>query len=554
MAELDDMGNDDALADDTVADEREIAEQIALLGAQVHAEDVERRRLIVSQLSHLCYEVGRQARAAVPILLRCLSDPNEKVGESALWGLQWCAPESIEPLTDCLGSTDAKVRRRACSALGSIGDEASTACDALRRLLTDPAEDVRRRAAWALGLLHDTSARTIDALFGMASSERAAERSSALHALGNIGRALVDPEPLRAKQEQILNALEDDDEDVRWSACYVLESLHVEELLHVDLLVRRLRDASSHVRESAIGKLQKLALTVDLTPHVASISNVVLAGSHEARVACDVLALLGPKAKSAVPHLAEALQAEDGFLAIAAAKALWKIDGRVTESLPVLARLFDEYGESVCDAICEIGPAAGPLIHEVIKALQSDNWDLQWAAADALGAISSSEPEVLAVLATSLGHASPIVRAAAARALAQIGRPAVPILIKLLEGHHDDRAEWAADALGRMGHRANEAAEALRANLGSLHHGLVSWCAIALAKVAGDATAAPILMDLLARTDRPDLRREAAKGLKAIGPPAICATEELTSALDDDHAEVRAAVEEALAAIGARSH
>jgi HEAT repeat protein len=267
-----------------------------------------------------------------------------------------------------------------------------------------------------------------------------------------------------------------------------------------------------------------------------------------------VLALLGPRAKSALPCLTEALHAEDGLLVIAAAEALWKIDGRVAESLPALAGLFDEYGESVCDAICEIGPAAAPLIDAVIQALQSEDWDLQWAAADALGAISSGDPKVLAILASSLGHPSPIVRSAAARAFAQIGSPGVPVLIEILQERDGDRAEWAADALGKMGHRAHEASEALRANLGSPHRGLASWCAIALAKVAGDALAVPMLIDLLARTDRPDLRKEAANGLKAIGPPATCAVDVLTSALEDDEEEVRAAVKEALAAIGAQTH
>jgi HEAT repeat protein len=264
--------------DDSITDKRAIAERIALLAAQVHTEDVERRRLVVDQINDLCRELGNRAQAAVPVLLHCLSDPDEKVGESALWGLSWCAPESIEPLIDCLSNPDAQVRRRACDALGHIGDTASPACDALRRLLTDAAEDVRRRAAWALGLLHDTSDRTITALFAMARSESAAERSSALQALGNIGRALVEPEPLRARQQQVLDALGDDNDDVRWSACYVLESLRPDVSLHVELLIQRLRDTSSRVREIAIGDLKKLALTVDLASHVTSISNVIRAG------------------------------------------------------------------------------------------------------------------------------------------------------------------------------------------------------------------------------------------------------------------------------------
>jgi hypothetical protein len=57
---------------------------------------------------------------------------------------------------------------------------------------------------------------------------------------GNISKALVDPTPLRAEQETIFLALEDDDDEVRWSACYLLESLQLDKSLHVGLLKRRL--------------------------------------------------------------------------------------------------------------------------------------------------------------------------------------------------------------------------------------------------------------------------------------------------------------------------
>jgi HEAT repeat protein len=543
------MGDEDATLD--VATEQ----RLALLASQIDTEDVERRRLAVSEISNICYAARQRAEAAVPILLRCLSDPDEKIGESALYGLSWCAPVSLESLIDCLDNLDAKVRGRACAALGNIGDLALPACDSLRRLLADPVSDVYLRAAKALGLIHDTSNRTIEALFVMATSKNAVDRRAALHALGNIGKALADPRPLRANESQVLKSLEDEDEGTRWSACYVLASLGLDEAQHVEVLMRRLViDTSGRVHEMAISQLLKLTPAIDLEAYGPVMCNIVRKGEREARGMCKVLALLGPDAEMAVPYLSEALRSDDGFLVVEAAKALWKIARRADESLPELARVFDDCDESVCDVICEIGPPAAPLIPFVIRALNSGSWDLQWAATDALGAISSRDPDVLGVLVTELGHASSIVRSAAARALAQIGAPAVPILIGILEDHNDHRREWAADALGQMGHRAGAATGVLRANMQSSSHALASWCAISLAKVAGDAAAAPALIGLLARTDRPDLRREAALGLKAIGPPAISAVEALRSAVDDKDEHVRAAVEEALTAVSTKRH
>lgn len=539
----------------TAPDDAAIADRIAILASQARTPDVKHRRSAVRQIYEICFEVGNRAQAAVPILVECLSDPDEEVGDSALWGLKYCEPGSIEALVSCLDSTSAIVRSRACRSLGNVGGAAISACDALRKLLTDPAQEVRLSAAWALGLIGDTSIRTLTALFAMAGSSAATERSAAFHALGNIGKALVDPKPLRAGQQAILGALEDEDDGVRWSACYAVQSLYLDAGQHVGLLMRRLAvDTSERVRSLAVQQLQAVAPSADITEYIPAMCDTVLRGQEEARRMCDVLASLGPKAKDAIHCLNNALHTDDGLLVIAAARALWKIDRRVDDSLPALARAFEDHGEAVCDVICEIGPAASPLVHLLVRALEMDDWDLQWAAADALGAIASSDPEVLEVLTTSLGHESPIVRSAAVRALAQIGSPAVPMLTAIVDNLDDSRGEWAADTLGKMGHRADAAVETLRAKLDSPNVGLAAWCAIAIAKVAGDVAVAPLLVSLVARSDRSDLRQEAVMGLRAIGPSAAGAVEAVRSVLNDPDPDVRSAAEGAMTIMNARPH
>lgn len=198
-----------------------MADHIISLASEARTEDLGRRRLAVRRIYDICFEIGARARAAVPILIDCLSDPDEKVGKSSLWGLKYCAPASIPALISCLGDPNAIVRRRACSALGKIGDAAIVAGGALRELVGDPSQDVRLSSALALGLVGDTSQKTIAALFRMSDADSAAERSASLHALGNIGRRLVDPEPLSKNQQKIFRALEDEDDGVRWSACYL---------------------------------------------------------------------------------------------------------------------------------------------------------------------------------------------------------------------------------------------------------------------------------------------------------------------------------------------
>src|ERR1700730_6417923 len=299
------MGENDA-----DADERAIVQTIARAAAQVDSEDVEQRRRAVHKLCDLCRKVRTRARAALPLLLKSLADTDDRVGESALYGLRYCAPDSIEPLIDCLSSPDPLVRRRACESLGNIGDAAFAACDMLRALLTDSVQEVRRRAAWALGLIHDTSNRTIAALFAMMRSGTADDRSSALHAIGNLGKALTEVGPLQANQQEIIEALEDEHDDVRWGACYVLESLALEPSEHMELLAERLADRSERVRSSAIGQMKELAGKADLAKHIALMCAVVFEGDHSASRMCEVLALLGPSARPAVPALIEALRSD----------------------------------------------------------------------------------------------------------------------------------------------------------------------------------------------------------------------------------------------------
>lgn len=543
------------VVDDPSLPDQTIAETIFRVSAEIKRTDGKHRQTAIRDLSDLCRKVRVRARAAIPIWLELLADEDKEIGESASYGLSHCAPDSIEPLIEQLTHHNPIVRKRACSSFGTIGKEAILATDSILPLLADPVQEVRSRAAWALGVIGDARQRTIAALFDMARSGTVEDRRSALHGLAGVAKVAADLAPLRARQQEIFDALTDKDDDVRWSACYAIESLDLDPATHVELIVPRLSDRSERVEEIAIRQLKGLAEDIDLTSHLAPICQVVRgARKRSAATACEVIGMLGPRAHAAVPCLVDALDSEDAFTTIAATGALWRVDRRIDVALPHLARLFPDFGETVCDAISQVGPAAAPLIGRVLEALESDDWDLQWAAADALGSIGSSDPAILATLTTALGHESGIVVSAAATALARIGAAAVPVLSDILQQPGDPRAEWAADALGRIGPAAGAAAELLRAQLHSPRPGLAAWSAIALAKITGDERTVPILVKLLERMDRADLRQEAALGLKAIGPRASGAAGALKALHHDPDDDVRTAAEAALSAVTAARH
>lgn len=542
------------LIDPSLSDQA-IAEIIFRVAIEIKHADGARRQTAIRDLSDLCRKVRVRARAAIPIWLELLADDDKEIGESASYGLSNSAPDSLEPLIDQLRHHNPTVRQRACSSFGIVGKEAIIAANGILPLLADPVQEVRSRAAWALGLIGDARQRTIAALFDMARAGTTEDRRSALHGLGGLAKAAADLAPLRARQQEIFDALTDADDDVRWSACYAIKSLDLDPATHVDLILPRLSDRSERVEEIAIGQLKGLAEDIDLTSCLAPICQVVRrARNRSAAIACEVIGMLGPRAHAAVPFLIDALNGEDESTTIAAAVALWRVDRRIDVALPHLARLFPDFDETVCDAISQIGPAAAPLIDQVLAALESDDWDLQWAAADALGSMGSSDPAALAALTAALGHESGIVVSAAATALARIGAAAVPVLSDILLQPDDPRAEWAADALGRIGLAASAAAEPLLAQLHSPRPGLAAWSAIALAKITGDERAVPMLVKLLDRTDRADLREQAALGLKIVGPRASGAAGALNALRHDPDADVRTAAEAALSAVTAARH
>jgi HEAT repeat protein len=164
------------------------------------------------------------------------------------------------------------------------------------------------------------------------------------------------------------------------------------------------------------------------------------------------LGKIGPGAQAAVPALLEALN--DDWIALPAAEALWRIERRAELELPTLDRQFDGNGENVCDIVCLMGPEARPLLPKLLDALARDDyWDLQWAAADAIGHVASADPEILQALKAAVFlHESGIVRSAAARAFARIGAPAVPLLLDMLAPEIDEKTqEWVAEALSQIG-------------------------------------------------------------------------------------------------------
>jgi len=534
-------------------DDADLPAVIHSLTERAASEDLGSRRSAFEGLYELAYKAGPKAAGAIPVLIEGLFDPDPQVGERASWALNYCKPHSIEPLIECLAHPLESVRERAAHALGNIGEEAMLAAPALRRLLADESQPVRSRAAWALGLLKDADPQTLAPLARLLSQGTVNDRSSAMHAIGNLGKATDGPAAIDPYRPLILDSLDDPYPGVRRWAIYAAESLEMDAQEAAELMVSLIhREAVGEVMQAALARLKTLAPLVDLAGTEPRLAELVETHGREAALACEVLASMRPRPTQATDVLRRALGVDD--MVLPAAAALWKIEGSSEPLLPALERIFDDYGESVCDLVCELGPAAAPLLPRLIRALAEEDWDLQWAAADALGAVASSQSEVMTVLLDALMHPSPIVRSAASKALARLGGAAVPALRQVVADGADRRAPWAAFALGEMGAVAAEALGELRVGMRDGKEPLSGCCAIAVAQIAGDADSVPYLVGLLSNNDSQAPRRAAVRALAEVGPAALAAVAALEALLEDDDFDVQQAAEEALAAIQGRSH
>jgi HEAT repeat protein len=123
------------------------------------------------------------------------------------------------------------------------------------------------------------------------------------------------------------------------------------------------------------------------------------------------------------------------------------------------------------------------------------------------------------LLSNVLKDADPTIRTEAMAILAEIGKPAVPTLVRLL--NREKSAYWCCIVLGEMG--------------------------------ADAADAAPALVEVLQGNPRPEVRREAALALGLIGPAAADSVPALTQALGENDTAIAAGAAYALGRIGPKA-
>ena len=159
------------------------------------------------------------------------------------------------------------------------------------------------------------------------------------------------------------------------------------------------------------------------------------------REAARSLALLGPKAKAAVPALVKGLDDDEEQVFFWSATALAKIGPDAREATPELIkrlrrssrRYRDQVRVRIVHALTQIGPFAVP---QLTEALGADDSSIRFGAATVLGNLGSASHEAAPRLLELLADDSESVRTAAGSALGQIGDTAHPEIIQGLSAEN----------------------------------------------------------------------------------------------------------------------
>jgi HEAT repeat protein len=282
-------------------------------------------------------------------------------------------------------------RGLAATALGTLGQRARAAVEAIRVALDDEDMEVRVAAAQALWQIE----RQVDTklLLTLAQGEGPVfgRRRFSMPVWQELG-----PEA-QAAVPGLLQALQSSDETMRHCATIALgcmdQSILPKEAAWA--LAARLKDGSIAVRRRAafaLGNMGPKAGEAVPTP-IEALQDI----DRDIRVAAaSSLGDIGPAASTAAPHLGRALK--DGDIRTTAAYALGCIGPAAKAAVPDLIEALKDKDEwtrsSAAQALGRIGPVASTAIPGLIVALHDESWQVRKWAAYALAEISLAQAQV----------------------------------------------------------------------------------------------------------------------------------------------------------------
>jgi HEAT repeat protein len=280
------------------------------------------------------------------------------------------------------------------------------------------------------------------------------------------------------------------------------------------------------------------------------------AGLQKRICAAQALWMMGLRAKPALHALCHALHDDPG-VSWYAALALSNLGE------PGMAALIDALGPStrlrpaglgsVCYALRTQGPAASNAVPALARLLQHSDVDLRAKAASALAQIG--RPAV-PPLTQALSDKDPEIRLLAVTNLAAIGplaRDAVPALIEVSAKDLPELRVAAVDSLSQIRPSASNVVAALERALRDSVHSVRVHAIQDLSRSPRSARAATSELARVAKDPSPEIRSQAVALLGAMGEPSQAVIAALTDALNDENQTIRIRASQALKQLGVLS-
>ena len=242
------------------------------------------------------------------------------------------------------------------NALLIIRDPIKESAPLLRELLKDPNLNVRYEAACTLARLKEDGKEAIPELREMLKKPNTSWRDRAIAALAAFGPAAKEALPDLINQWRSAPTID-------------IQLRMAEPILAIDPekgkpVVKWLRDQTSNgnvfYRLMALRQLAKHdAKNPDVLKSLLTMAHYPQ--PYYAGMALEVIGLLGPEAKSALPEVRAALKDADVGKRVRAAGALWRIEGKTEEAVPVLTAALKEHDAVAPGAFYSSVPRSGAI-------------------------------------------------------------------------------------------------------------------------------------------------------------------------------------------------
>jgi len=453
---------------------------VEALVTRVTDSDARVRRAAIAALQRL----RPGPKVVLPLLAKVLDDADPSVVMPALQSLAEVGADAMPTLIEALSYPGG--RYWACLVLAEMGPKGKAAVPALVKLLSDKDPEVRMQAVITLGEIGPDAKSAASDIIKALSDEHGGVRYGAVYALAKIGaveslpalaKAGAETDPflqvlapwaaakikpmdeglVRVAVERLITGLKSNDANVRRAAARGLFELGAGDQAVAPALVAAMEDPDPTVQGNVYTALASLGAKA--VPRVVQR----LKDPKSRERALRILTIMGPEAKAAVPDLEAMLRGADAATRDEVLFALAAIGPGSAPAVPALIQEMIKGADAQAQvtaayALGKIGPGAKAAVPAITKNLTSKDRFLQLVSVWALLRIQPGDVQTVKMAIPLLSSAlseveSELGKVEAAAALGDIGvgaRDAVPALKNALNDPSPAVREAAAAALKKI--------------------------------------------------------------------------------------------------------